>query len=127
MNSATNHYLADKVATATPAQLTGMLFDAAVAALRGAVRLQEAGEWQAGVTRSVKAQRILCELRDSLDHEAGGELAGNLHDLYEWAYLTLVRASASKDVQAVKDVLGVVEPLASGWREAVLQAQPQAA
>lgn len=127
MNSAANQYLADKVATASPAQLTGMLFDSAVAALRGAIRMQEAGEGQAAVARSIKAQRILCELRDSLDHAAGGELAANLSDLYDWAYLTLVRASAAKDVQAVKDVLGVVEPLASAWREGVLGAVPQAA
>ena len=115
-----DQYLADKVATASPAQLTGMLFDGAVGALRGAVRLMEAEDWQPAVARSMKAQRIICELRDSLNHEVGGDLAANLHELYMWSYLQLTRSTQDKDVQAVKDVLGVMESLASTWREATL-------
>ncbi len=122
-----DQYLNDKVATATPAQLTGMLFDGAVGALRGSIRAMEAEQWQPAVARSVRAQRIIFELRDSLDHEAGGEIAGNLYELYTWSYLTLSRSTQDKDVQAVKDVLGVMEPLATGWREAVLGSAPQPA
>jgi flagellar protein FliS len=122
-----DQYLNDKVATATPAQLSGMLFDGAVGSLRGAIRAMEAEQWQPAVARSVKAQRIIFELRDCLNHEVGGEIAGNLHELYTWSYLTLSRSTQDKDVQAVKDVLGVMEPLATGWREAVLGSAPQPA
>ena len=116
----TDQYLQDKVATATPAQLTGMLLDGAVGALRGTVRHMESEDWQLAVNRSLKAQRIICELRDTLDHEVGGDISANLHELYMWSYLQLTRSTQDKDVQLVKDVLGVMEPLASTWREAVL-------
>lgn len=120
MQHLANQYLADKVATATPAQLTGMLFDGAVGALRGAIRLQEAGDWQVALPRSLKAQRIVLELRESLDHEGGGDLAANLWQLYTWCHSCLVRANSERDVTATKDALAVLEPIAGAWREAVL-------
>lgn len=124
MRHLADQYLADKVATATPAQLTGMLFDAAVGALRGAIRLQESGDWMAALPRSLKAQRIVLELREALDHEAGGELAGNLWQLYTWVHGCLVRANSERDVVATRDALAVLEPLAGAWREGVLGAAP---
>ena len=120
MSIAANPYLEEQVGTATPAQLTGMLFDGAVAALRGAVRLQEDDKWRAGVQKSLKAQRILMELRGSLDFEAGGEVAQNLDRLYDWSFVSLARATSEEDVDAVRDVMGVLEGLASAWREGVL-------
>lgn len=127
MQHASDYYLADKVATATPAQLTGMLFDASVGALRSAVRLQESGKWQAALPKSLKAQRIILELRATLDHQAGGELAGNLHHLYTWCHSCLLRANRERDVAATQEALTVLEPLASAWREAVLGLVPQPA
>lgn len=124
MHSAAGQYLADKVATATPAQLTGMLYDGAVGALRGAIRLQEAGDWQGALPRSLKAQRIVLELRESLDHAAGGELAANLYRLYTWAHACLLRANSERDVAATRDALDVLEPLAAAWREGVLGVAP---
>lgn len=123
----TDHYLADKVLTATPAQLTGMLFDAAVASLRGAIRLQGEGQWQAALPKVIKAQNIVMELRSSLNHEAGGRLAADLDQLYAWSFTTLVRSTSARDPQGPKDVLAVIEPLAEGWREGVLGAVPVAA
>lgn len=119
-----DHYLTDRVLTASPAQLTGMLFEAAAAALRGAVRLQEAGDFAAALPRSLKAQRILLELRTSLDHAAGGEIAGNLDRLYTWAHGTLLRANVERDAGATRDALAVVEDLTAAWREGCLGVAP---
>lgn len=127
MQTAADRYLADAVATATPAQLTGMLYDGAVGALRGAVRLQEAGRWRESLARSIKAQRILLELRSCLDHRAGGEIAGNLHALYTWSHGRLLQANRDRDAALTREVLAVLEPLAAAWREGVLGVVPQAA
>lgn len=116
MNAA-DHYLTDRVMTASPAQLTDMLFQGAVAALRGAVRMQEAGDFTGALPRSLKAQRILVELRTSLDHAAGGQLATDLDALYAWAHSNLVKANSVRDPRGTRDALGVVEDLATAWRE----------
>ncbi len=116
-----DHYLAERVLTATPAQLTGMLFDAAVAALRGAHRMQTDGDFTGALPRSLKAQRILLELRLTLNHEAGGRLATELDRLYAYAHACLLRAGSERKAKPTADALDVVEQLASAWREGVLQ------
>jgi flagellar protein FliS len=115
--NAADHYLTDRVMTASPAQLTDMLFQGAVAALRGAARMQEAGDFAGALPRSLKAQRILVELRTSLDHSAGGELTANLDRLYAWAHGNLVQANSTRNAKGTRDALGVVEDLATAWRE----------
>ncbi len=122
-----NQYLDDKVATATPAQLTGMLYDGAVGALRQAVRLQEGGDWQGALPRVLKAQRIVMELRESLDHETGGELAANLWQLYTWCYACLLRCTSEREVDVTKEALSVLSELADAWKEGVLGVTPVSA
>ena len=124
MNAA-DHYLADRVLTASPAQLTGMLFDGATAALRGALRLQEAGDYRGALPRSLKAQRILVELRTSLDHTAG-PLAGDLERLYVWAHSCLVRSNSERTPEGTRSALEVVEELAGAWRESCVGLAPVA-
>lgn len=121
MNPA-DHYLTERVMTASPAQLTDMLFQGAATALRGAVRLQESGDFASALPRSLRAQRILVELRGALDHEQGGPLAADLDRLYAWAHSSLVRANSTRDVRGTRDALDVVEDLASGWREGCVSA-----
>lgn len=121
MNAA-DHYLADRVLTATPAQLTGMLFEAASASLRGAVRLQEAGDFPAALPRSLKAQRILMELRSALDHSVDPAMADGLDVLYAWAHSSLLRANRDRDAAGTRDALAVVDELGLAWRQGVLGA-----
>lgn len=114
---AAEHYLRDRVLTASPAQLTDLLFEGAAAAIRGAVRLQEQGEFGPALPKILKAQRILLELRTSLDHAAGGQLAADLDRLYAFAYSSLVRANSARDPRGTRAALDVVEGLAGAWRQ----------
>jgi flagellar biosynthetic protein FliS len=67
MDARERRYLGDQATTASPAQLTAMLFDGAVAAVRLGRILAENGDWRAAGTRWIKAQRIVTQLRVSLD------------------------------------------------------------
>jgi len=122
-----DHYLAERVMTATPAQLTGMLFDALTAAVRGTARLQAEGDFPAALPRSLKAQRILLELRNTLDHSAGPELSASLDALYAWCHGNLVRGNRERDPAATQSVISVVEQLADAWNEGCLGRVPQPA
>lgn len=117
---ATDRYLADKVATASPAQLVAMLFDAGVQAVRQAVAANAAGNHFEAGRRLVKAQDVVMELRCSLNFDAGGELARNLDALYAYAFRRLVEANVGRDAALMGEVLAILEPLRDAWREACL-------
>ena len=104
--AAADRYLTDRVMTASPAELTAMLFDACVGALRAAVALQEGGEHLAATPRLVKAQSIVLELRTSLNREAG-PLAEQLDALYTYAFAQLLQANTRRDVTATRTALDV--------------------
>lgn len=119
--AAADHYLAERVLNASPAELTAMLFDACVGAIKLAVRLQEAGEHVAALPKLGKAQDILLELRSTLNHEAG-DLASHLDALYTFAWQQLLQSGLKKDPKAAKAALDVVEPLQLAWRSSCLNA-----
>ena len=116
MNAA-DHYLTDRVMTASPAQLTDMLFQGAVAALRGAARLQEAGDFAGALPRSLKAQRILMELRTSLDHGAGGELTATSTGCTPGRTATSSRPTPPATPRAPATPSAWSRSLATAWRE----------
>lgn len=120
MNMAAERYLTDRVMTATPAELTAMLFDGAVGAVRSALAFQEQGEFLAAIPKITKAAEIVLELKGALNHDAGGELASTLGSLYTWCYQRLLHASLHRDPRALKDTLDVLVPLAESWRQACL-------
>jgi len=118
-SAAADRYLAERVMTASPAELTAMLFDACVGAMKSALRLQQAGEHLAATQRLIKAQEIALELRTTLNPEAG-ELSVSLDALYTFAYGQLLQASLKRDASATKAALDVVEPLQLAWRTSCL-------
>lgn len=124
MQNAADHYLADKVMTASPGELIGMLYDGAAAAVRVMIRLQESEQWASAVAKSLKAQNILMELRYSMDHDAGGRLAQDLDDIYIWTMSELVRATTQNSVLAAKDALRIIEQLSAAWHEGCLGITP---
>jgi flagellar protein FliS len=119
-NPAADRYLTDQVMTASPAELTAMLFDACVGAMKSAVRMHEAGEHLAAVPRLIKAQEILLELRSTLN-PAAGDMATRLDALYTYAYGRLVEGNLRRDTDAVREAVDVVEPIQIAWRQSCLQ------
>jgi flagellar protein FliS len=63
-----------------------------------------------------KAVRIIEEgLSTALDREAGGELAQNLGDLYDYCLQRLILANARNDDAMMAEVAGLIGPIAQGW------------
>jgi flagellar secretion chaperone FliS len=120
---AADHYLAERVLNASPAELTAMLFDACVGAIKAAIRLQESGEHVAAVPKLTKAQDIVLELRTTLNHEAG-RLAADLDALYTFAWSQLLQSSLRRDSRAAGAALDVIEPLQLAWRAACVKPAP---
>ena len=117
MQSAADHYLAQRVNTASPAELTAMLYDALCANIRGAIARIEAGAPLEATPKLIKAQDILLELRSTLNKDAG-ELADRLDALYTFAWRRLLDASVQRKAKPAREALDVVDPIRTAWREA---------
>ena len=124
-NEYANRYLADKVNTASPAELIGMLYDAGVVAMQAGQAAVEARQAGDAHRHLVRAQNIVTELRCSLDLSAG-EIAQNLDRLYEFLGRRLVTANVEKNAGIVAECIGIFTPLRDAWREACLGRAPVA-
>ncbi|HBO1304491.1 flagellar export chaperone FliS [Pseudomonas aeruginosa] len=62
-----------------------------------------------------KAIGIIGGLREALDSEHGGELAGNLDRLYEYMIARLVEANTSNDTSLLDEVSALLLEVKSGW------------
>lgn len=102
---------------ADPHQLVGLLFDAllqSVAAARGAMAR---GDVPAKGSAIVKAVRIIEEgLKAGLNLQQGGEIAANLHQLYDYSILRLTQANLKNDAAALEEVARLIEPVAESWK-----------
>jgi flagellar protein FliS len=124
-NEFADRYLVEKVSTASPAELIGMLFDAAVVAMQAGQAGAEAGQLNDTHRHLVRAQNIVVELRCSLDLSVG-EIAANLDALYEFLGRRLIEANLKKDPAIVAECLRVFTPLRDGWSEGCLGRAPVA-
>ncbi len=122
-NEFADRYLADKVTTASPAELIGMLYDAGLVAMQAAQAAIGARSVGDAHRHLIRAQDIVVELRCSLDLSVG-ELAGNLDSLCDFLGRRLVEANLRKDAAVVADCIRVFAPLRDGWREACLGRVP---
>ena len=83
--------------TRDPHELVKLLFVGLTDRIALARNALEKGDREARAIAVTKAQKILFGLRDSLDFEAGGELAINLDSLYDYCLRRLTRAHARED------------------------------
>ncbi|MEO8694885.1 MAG: flagellar export chaperone FliS [Acidimicrobiales bacterium] len=114
-------YLVQQVATASKAMLTSMLFNAAVANTQRAIVQLDDGRPQPARRFLIRAQEIVLELRTSLDHDAGGEIAANLERIYDFVYRQLIAASVHGDVRAAHDAERILADLRDTWQAACVE------
>ena len=103
---------------ADPHQLVTLLFEALQRALGSAKLSMQAGDIAGKCKQITNAIAILDEgLKAPLDLQNGGEIAANLHALYDYCVRRLVIANAKNDVAAIDEVIRLMEPVASGWKQ----------
>lgn len=103
------------VHSASPHRLIQMLMQASLSAMaiaRGHMQREETEH--KGLALSKAINRIE-GLRASLDIEAGGEIAANLHGLYEYMKRRLLEANLKDDADAVSEVESLMHEVKSAW------------
>ena len=115
-------YRANSILTASPGQLVLLLYDGALNSLAAA---REAFDRPATDARRIevinnslrKAQRIIAELRATLDFKAGGEFALLMDRLYEYHNRRLLEANLRKRVEPVIEVEKLLGEVRDAWAE----------
>lgn len=104
------------VVTGSPHQLVSMLFDGfmdAIAQARGALKQGNVEGKGKAIGRAV---RIIEEgLKAGLDVKAGGQLAADMRDLYDYVTLRLTQANLRNDEKLLEECQALIEPLRSAW------------
>jgi flagellar protein FliS len=108
-------YIASRVATATPVELTRMLYEGAVQAVQEAVTAHRAGDILARGNAVTKAVEILGELRFSLRREVAPQYCDTLSGLYGYLQARLIEAHAGKSESMLQEVAGLIQTLLDGW------------
>lgn len=104
--------------SASPHRLIVMLFDGARAAIsRAKFQMADGNIAAKGDSLSKAIDIIENGLRAVLDHEAGGEVAGNLERLYEYMTRRLMLANLRNDVTLLDEVDSLLQNLAEAWAQ----------
>ena len=118
-NNATQHYQQVGVQTgvmdANPHRLVQMLMEGTlekIALAKGNMQRREITDKGANIS---KALNIIEGLRASLDKQAGGEIAENLDDLYDYMARRLVLANAQDKVAILDEVASLMQEVKSSW------------
>jgi flagellar protein FliS len=110
--------------TASRERLMVMLFEAALRHMRHAATLMEQQQVADALPLMTKASDIVTELAATLDAQAAPELAQTLGELYLFVAQRLARASAFRDLFALRDAERAFAPIVEAFQQAVAAMQP---
>jgi flagellar protein FliS len=110
-----------EVLTMQPAQRVVLLYSHLLSNLRQAKLLTEQREFEARAERLGRAQDIVQELVVSLDHEAGGQIAGSLDSLYAFFLAEMIRLGAAREAGRFDPLIRMVTELHGAWAQAATQ------
>jgi flagellar secretion chaperone FliS len=103
------------VDAADPHRLIVMLMDGALERIGAARGAMEHGQADTRTHLIHRAVEIVQELRASLNLEAGGELATNMADLYDYSSRQLVRANIEGRPELLDEVANLLRQIRSAW------------
>jgi flagellar protein FliS len=115
MPKAYEQYNNNKVMTASPAELTLMLYEGAIKFCNLAEMGLENEDVQKAHTNIVKAQRIIDYLRQTLDMKYA--VAQDFENIYSYLATRLVEANIQKDIEIVKEVNEHLHSVRDTWKE----------
>lgn len=108
-------YRNNSIQTASPAKLTLMLYDGAIKFCNIAKEGLKENDIAKTSNNLIKAQRIITELRGSLDKKY--EVSKDFDLVYDYIYRKLVEANIHKDEEALEEALKYTREMRETWVE----------
>lgn len=114
----TNGYAAyanSKIMTASPAELTLMLYDGAIKFANIAIAAIEKNDIEKAHNNIIKVERIILEFKSSLDHKY--PVAKDFEQVYNYLIRRLHEANMKKDTEIMEEVLKHLRTMRDTWKE----------
>ncbi len=116
-NQGAQRYRETDLGTMTRERMVVLLYEKMVSDLEDAIIALEKAD-RATFTRKVNhSQRIVAELRNSLDHATGGEIARNLDSIYEFVFREHLSLLLDRNPARARACIDVLAPLLAAWRQ----------
>ena len=114
-------YAKNKILTASPAELTLMLYEGAIKFCNIAIVGVEENDIEKAHSNIQKVERILSEFLATLDHKY--EVAKDFENVYKYLMDRLVEANMKKDKEILEEVLGHLRTMRDTWKEVMQQSK----
>ena len=121
LNKAVYQYQQNSIMTATPEDLTFMLYNGCIKGIRLAKIGLEDKDYEKANLYLCKAQAIIRELRATLDMKY--DISKNLYELYTYFLDRLIEANVKKESSILDEVEQFVSDLRDTWAEAMKDAR----
>ncbi|WP_285767850.1 flagellar export chaperone FliS [Peribacillus sp. SI8-4] len=117
INNPYQSYQQNSVNTASPGELTLMLYNGCLKFITLGRKAIEAGNIEAKNTNIIKAQNIIHELMVTLNMDV--EVSKEMMILYDFMNRRLIEANTKNDVAALDEVEGLVTDFRNTWKEVI--------
>lgn len=108
-------YANSKIMTASPAELTLMLYDGAIKFCNIAIVAVEKKDIEKAHNNITKVQNIISEFQATLDHKY--KVAEDFDNVYTYLKQRLMEANIKKDKEILEEVLGHLRTMRDAWKE----------
>ncbi len=108
-------YNNSKILTASPAELTLMLYEGAIKFCNLALIGLEKGDLEKVNTNIIKAEKIILEFKATLDFKY--PIAKDFENVYDYIYRRLIEANIKKDKEILEEALEYIREMRDTWKE----------
>ena len=108
-------YNNSKILTASPAELTLMLYDGAIKFTNIAIMAIEKNDIQKAHTNIIKTERIIIEIQSTLDEKY--PVSKDFNAVYSYLIRRLREANIKKDAEILEEVLKHLRTMRDTWKE----------
>ena len=115
MNQGYAAYQNNRIMTASPAELTLMLYEGAIKFCNIAIMAVEEKDIQKAHDNIMKVEHIIEEFQGTLNHKY--PVAKDFENVYNYILQRLVEANMKKDKDILEEVLGHLRTMLDTWKE----------
>lgn len=116
-NAVTDIYKRQSVMTASPGELTLMLYNACIKDIKVGIECIKQKKYEKANNYLKKAQDIIRELSHTLDMRY--PISANMKELYDFIYGRLVQGNMRKDVKPLEEALHFVQEFRATWFQVI--------
>ena len=110
-----NQYMKSRIMTASPGELTLLLYDGAIKFCNIAIAGIEENDIEKAHNNIRKVERIITEFDTTLDDRY--EVAKDFHNVYRYLKQRLLQANINKDKEILEEVLTHLRGMRDTWKE----------